>query len=256
MKPLIPAVLSLLVFASVPLRAQMTEEYSDSLKDLKKKFGKGAQKPALKDTSSTETAPVPETPGIAIADIETMLLKFPGCKKNPEDTAQLADELKGKYGLISCHDEIDGLRQYVLVPKEVTPGQQLVYGSVVGIKLLRARYVDRYLVLQFDKQTQYLDLLKQEKSPDGADAGFALSGFVSDGRVERFEDLGIFKDALMVYAGVAKSSELLSKLPSLVKKAVGSKRFRLNGAKMNGDWVVTVTSDGNITQIWPEGKQP
>lgn len=256
MKPLVPAVLSLLLFSAAPLRAQMTDEYSDSLKELKKKFGKDGQKPAFKDASSTETAPAPETPGMAIADIEAMLLKSPGCKKNPEDTAQLSASLKGKFGLVSCHDEIDGLRQYVLVPKEVAPGQQLAYGSVVGYKLLRARLVDHYLVLQFDKQTQYLDLVKQDKAADGSDSGFSLAGFVAGDSASRFEDVGIFKDALLNYAGVAKSSELLAKLPSLVAKTVGTKRFRLNADKVKGEWVVTITSDGNVSLLWPEKQRP
>ncbi len=70
--------------------------------------------------------------------------------------------------------------------------------------------------------------------------------------MSRFEDIGIFKDALRTYAGVAESSELPAKLPALVAKTVGTKRFRLAAAKVNGEWMVTVTSDGYITRIWPE----
>lgn len=257
MKPLVPALFSLLLFCGATLQAQMTAEYADSLKELKKKFGKEAQKPVMKTASATETAPVPDDAGVSIADLEALLLKTPGCKKDPKDTELLAADLKGKYSLVSCYDEIDGWRQIVLVPKSPAyPGQQLAYASILGHKLLRARLVDHYLVLQFDTQTQYLDLIKQDKSPDGLDAGFALAGFIADESLSRFEDIGLFKDALLNYAGFAKSSELLAKLPSLVAKTVGTKRFRLAAFKAKGDWMVTVTSDGNITRIWPEGKQP
>lgn len=258
MKLLVLAVLSVLVLAHKSLRAQMISptEGGKTIEDLKKKYANGGQKPVLKQASATETAPIAEGGGITIADFEALLLKSPECKKNLADTAQLAGNLKGEYGLISCLSEIEGVRQIVLVPKSVSPNQQLMYGSVSGFKLLRARLVDHYLVLQFDRQVQYLDMLKQDKDLYGKDIGFALSGFVADETVNRFEDMGIFIDALKTCAGV-QDEELLSKVPALTAKIVNGKRFRMNASKIKGSWTVTVTSNGGeISQVWPEKKQP
>lgn len=58
MKPLIPAVLSLLVFSAVPLRAQVgVPEGSDSMKELKKKYASGGQKPPIAAGAPAEAAP-------------------------------------------------------------------------------------------------------------------------------------------------------------------------------------------------------
>lgn len=250
MKPLVLAALSALVFSAGVLQAQVTKETTDSLKDLKKKYAAGGQKPA----AAAEAPANPDSAEMTVADLEALLLKVSGCRKNPDDTAQLSADLKGKYSLVSCHDEIEGWRQVVLVPKAVSPNRQLQYGSMVGHKLLRARLVDHYLVLQFDKQVQYLDLLKQEKDLSGKDTGFALAGFVADQSLSRFEDVGIFKDALKNYAGVAESSELQAKIADLAAKAAGGKRYRLQASKPKDSWVVIVTSDGSLIQVWPESK--
>lgn len=250
MKPLVPALLSLLLCSAVSSRAQVATEPSDSLKELKKKYADGGQKPAA------ETAPIPPGEGMPIADLEALLLRAADCAKNPEDTAQLADGLKAKYGLVVCRNDIDGLKAIVLVPKSASaPGQQLQYGSVVGAKLLHARLVDHYLVLQFDKQVQYLDLLKQDKGPDGKESGFSLAGFFADDSASRFEDAGIFIDALKTYAGV-RDQELLSKVPGLTAKIVNGKRFSLSASRIKGDWTVVVTSGGEASLVWPQKKSP
>lgn len=257
MKPLVPALLSLLLCSAASLRAQtLSPDASDSLKELKKKYVNGGQKPVIKEAPAAETAPIPEGAGIAIADLEALLLKSPDCAKNTEDTAELAAELKGKYGLVACRNEIDGLRAIVLVPKSASaPGQQLQYGSVVGAKLLHARLVDHYLVLQFDKQVQYLDLLKQDKGPDGKESGFSLAGFFADDSASRFGDAGILVDALKTYAGV-RDQELLSKVPGLTAKIVNGKRFSLSASRIKGDWTVIVTSGGEASLVWPQKKNP
>lgn len=264
MKPLVPALLALLMCSAVSIRAQVATEPSDSLKDLKKKYGSGGQKPetpkgAPAAPPATETgapapapiggAPVREDKGMPIGELEALLLRALDCKKNPADTAEIAPALKGKYGVIACADPIDGLVQIILVPKSAAvPGQQLRYGSTQGLKLLRARIVDHYLALQFDKQIQYLDLAKED------DGGFALSGYIADDRFMKFEDMVIFKDALKNYGGVAASSEMLAALDEGVARAVGSKRHGLEASKIRGEWVVVAKSQGNFFQIWPKAK--
>ncbi|MBI2789457.1 MAG: hypothetical protein HYX59_12305 [Elusimicrobia bacterium] len=264
MKPLVPALLTLLLCSAVPLRAQVATEPSDSLKDLKKKYAKGGQKPeAPKGSPAAESgapapapiggapapAPSPADSGLSIGELEMLLLRSPDCKKNPDDTAQMARELKGKYAIVSCHSEIDGFSQIVLVPKSASvPGQQLRYASVRDAKLLRARIVDHYLVLQFSSQVQYLDLLKEDQGT------LALSGYVAQDALSRFEDIVIFKDALKNYGGVAESSEMLAGLDEGVARAVGSKRHGLEASKIRGEWVVVAKSQGNFFQIWPKAK--
>lgn len=165
----------------------------------------------------------------------------------------LAKRLQGKFGVVACDDQIDGLKQIVLTPKSVSPAQQLAYGSSysggVNYKLLDARFFDHYLVLKFDKQTQYLDL---EKMENGA---FALAGFVADRNASRFEDDAAFADALKNYMGIAPSApdaKAAEELAARVKQAVGENKHRLNGSLVNGELVVIVTAQGETSGIWPK----
>lgn len=200
----------------------------------------------------------PTTPegGMSIADLEALLLKSPNCKKNPDDTKELASGLKGKYGVVSCLSPIDGLQQIVLVPKTAsTPNQQLVYGNSQGFKLLRARFFDHYLVLQFDKQQQYLDLLKQDKGGDGKDSGFALSGFVSEKNASKFSDARALVDALKNYMGIAAGSadaEAFTEVPKRVAQVLAGKPYGLTGAFAKEALVVVATSGGDTYHIWPK----
>lgn len=257
MKPLVPALLSLLLCSAVSLRAQVATEPSDSLKELKKKYANGGQKPEIKEASATETAPVPGDPGMPIADLEALLLRSPECTKNPGATAELGAALKGRYALVFCRNEIDGLQVILLVPKSASvPGQQLRYGSIRGFKLLGARLVDHYFVIEFDKQTQYLDLIKTEKDPQSDYEGFVVAGFVVDDSFSRFEDMGIFIDALKRYGGV-RDQEMLSRIPASTAKLVNGKRFRMSAGKVKGEWVVVVTHNGGqYDTVWPEAKKP
>ena len=200
-------------------------------------------------------SPAPEG-GVSIADLEALLLKSPDCKKNPDDVKDLAANLRGKYGIVSCNSPIDGLQQIILVPWSAsTPGQQLRYGNVPGFKLLRARFYDHYLILQFDKQVQYLDLLKQDQE-GGKDSGFALSGFVSDRNASKFSDSMAFVDALRNYMGAGVPSGALTEVPKRVAESVGSKPFNLTGAFPKDVLVVTVTSGGETFMVWPDLKKP
>ncbi|MDD5302791.1 MAG: hypothetical protein PHS14_06735 [Elusimicrobia bacterium] len=215
-------------------------------------------KPTTGDGGSTGGGANPTTPdgGMSIADLETLLLKNPGCTKNPDDTKDLASGLKGQYGVIACSDPRDGLQQIVLVPKsDQNPAQQLKYGNVTGFKLLRARFYDHYLVLQFDKQQQYLDLLKQDKDGDGKETGFAMSGFVADKNASKFSDALAFVDALKNYMGIKTGSPdagAFAEVPKRVAQVLGSKPYNLTGAFAKDVLVVVATSGGDPYNIWPK----
>lgn len=254
MKSLVPA---LLLCSAVSLRAQVVTVPSDSLKDLKKKYANGGQKPVINEAPATETAPVPGFPGMPVADIEALLLKSPECRKDPAATADLAAGLKGKYALIFCRNEIDGLQAILLVPRsDSVPGQQLRYASFQGNKLVGARLVDHYFVIEFDKQTQYLDMIRTEKDPVSDHEGFAIAGFVVDGNFSHFEDMGIFIDALKRYGGV-RDQDLLTKVPPTTARIVNGKRYRMTAGKVKGEWVITVTHNGGqYDTVWPQKKQP
>jgi hypothetical protein len=244
MKPLAGLAVLALLCASVPARAQ-------DLKSLKEKYAKGGQKAPAAPEPGPEAVPNPAE--LTIADIENHILQSPDCMKNSDETAEIAPALKGKYGLVACHDVYNGWSQILLVPKTpANPSRQLQYASVPGYKLLRARIADHYLVLVFDKQTQYLDLLKEEK----AGAGFGLAGIVADGELTRFEDMAAFKDALKTYGDVKADSDLMAKIEGLASKAVGKRPHRLSARKINGSWFVYALSEGEFFQVWPEKKAP
>lgn len=62
MKPLALAVLSLLVFSAGTVRAQVTKDASDSMKELKKKYAGGAQKPDAPPAAAPAAEPDPVKP--------------------------------------------------------------------------------------------------------------------------------------------------------------------------------------------------
>lgn len=255
MKPRALALLAALFCAPAFLRAQTISpaDGGKTIENLKKKYASGGQKPEA--AARSPEAPAAPNSKISIVDIEDMLVRT-GCKISPEDTSDLAPSLKGKYGLAVCRGERGEMQQVLLVPESVSPGQQLVFGSIrgdagnPGFKLLHARLVDHYFVIQFDKQTQYLDLLKQEKG-----SAFHLAGLYTDGDLSRFEDIGIFKDALKNYAGVNKDSEIMFRISELTAKAAGGKPYLVEARKLRDTWIVILAVDGNVSQVWPERKK-
>ena len=195
--------------------------------------------------------------GMTIAELESLLLRLPDCKKNPDDVKDLAENLKGKYGIVSCANEVDGLQQIVLVPKsESVPGQQLRYGNVQGLKLLRARFFDHYLVLVFDKQIQYLDLLKTDKDAEGKEGGFTVAGFIADKNPSKFVDAGAFVDGLRNYLNLTgEDAGAIAEVPKRVARVLAGKAYNLNGAMAGSPkavFVVTAVSGGLVYNIWPE----
>lgn len=255
MKPFL--ILALAAAFAASASAQTEADVLRSSSQLKEKF-KGQRAPG----GAAETAPLPgpggpPDGGQSIADLEALLLKSPECRKNPDDSKDLAKNLKGKYGIIACDSPIDGLQQIILVPKSTdNPSQQLRYATSYSqgrtYKLLRARFFDHFLVLEFDKQIQYLDLLKY------ADGGFALAGFVADGNA-RSEDDGVFADALRRYMGIAPSSadaKAADKIGGVAKAEVGDRPHRLSGSVVQGRLLVTVTTGGETWMIWPDVRRP
>jgi len=189
--------------------------------------------------------------GMTIAELESLLLRSSDCKKNPDDVKDLADGLKGKYGIVSCTTEVEGLQQIVLVPKsDAVPGQQLKYGNVQDLKLQRARFFDHYLVLVFDKQIQYLDLLKTDK--EGA---FSVAGFIAEKNASKFVDVGPFIDALKNYMSLkGEDAGAIAEVPARVARVLGGKAYNLSGqiaGSPKAVFVVTAMSGGLVYNLWP-----
>ena len=204
--------------------------------------------------------PAPKPGGMTLAEL---LLTFKDslasgiCKINPDDTKDLAKDLKDRYAILACtYDQRGGLKQVVLVPKsEVHPGQQLEYGSVSGFKLLRARFFDHYLILEFDKQVQYFDLLSYDTDANKKPTGFAVSGFVMNGKAVQFTHTDPFVHALKTYMKNVPA-EALTEVPKRVKAVQGSKPYYVSGEFPKDVFIVMVTSDGVPYMVWPKLEKP
>lgn len=208
----------------------------------------------------------------SITDLENLLLLSPTCKKNTDDTKLMAKDLVGKYGLIACNPsgKPGGNQAILLVPFSVRPDQQMIFGSTrqngntPGMALLKGRIVDHYLVLEFDKQVQYLDLLKKTEN------GFEIGGFVANKDAsgapvaEGEEQVGmtnmiIFLDALRNYMDVPSNSAVFEEVPKRIEAKVGrGKRFDVQAKNANGKLVVIARGEaGSETfQVWPAVNLP
>ncbi len=263
MKPLVLGILSTFLLAPSLLRAQTvaTGGAEKKIEDLKNKYKNGQKPEGDPRASGPEGKPVE----MGAADIEALLLRSPQCSKKAEDAALVAANLKGQYGIVRCADPIDGLRAIVIVPKSDAKNQQLVFASIPaspradggmdrGHKLVGARLVDHYLVLQFNTQVQYLDLLKKDTA-NSAEGAYVLSGFVADERTDYFTNIVIFQDALKTYLGVT-DPELFAKLPKAAAEAAKGNPQRLSAQRVNGAWVILGTSNGETYKLWPKPTTP
>lgn len=205
------------------------------------------------------TGTTPDNTGSVSLDdlIKALFEKDPTCKLNPEDTKDLDPSLKTSFGLVVCNPVNPRTgraekRHIVLTPKSVADSQQLSYGDTEGqgqkFILQRSRLVGHYLVLQFDKQTQYLDLLTMEGG------SFAMAGFVVDKTAKNFTDVTIFVDALRNYMGVTgKDTGAYTEVPKrLASTLKGRKLEGLTGTMTNTGLVVNVAAGGSTWNIWPE----
>lgn len=203
--------------------------------------------------ASTETVKAP--PKISeLEALEASVLKSPACEKRADDGKELSPDLKEKFSLLSCEYK-SGLSMVLLAPKDVMANRRLDYRSIKDgartIRLTGARFFGHYLVLEFEGQVQYLDLLK----PDPEIAGFSPAGFVSEGTATRFEDVEAFADALRNYMGIgstdtdaAAADDVVARLPDLA----GGKPYRLT-ASINGrgELIAVAKTGGRSIKLWP-----
>lgn len=248
MKPL-ALVLSAFVLLAAPLHAQVAAE-ADSLgkmSALKKKYAKEAQKPQGAEEAPAAAKPAGE--GIAVPDLQNLLLQDPACAAKPEDTAELAPDLKGRYGLVACRRSGD-LELIVLVPRELVKHQQVRYQGASGRRLLGGRFFGHYLVIEFEGQSQYLDLLQYKDL-----VGFPLSGYAAAGKdVNEFGDPAVFADALKRYAGF-KDEALAGVSAYAAKAANGRSKIHLEAHQAAPEWVVFASFPGELWQLWPKEMQ-
>lgn len=236
-------------------------------------------------TTPGGTTPGGTTPGggnnkpeLSIADLEKLLLLDATCRKYDEDTSLISADLKGKYGMIMCNPsgKPGGDQAILLVPKRVWDDQQMIFKSIKAndtppnptpaATLIRGRIVDHYVVLQFDTQVQYLDLLKK------TDNGFELAGLVSgkdygrdaggpptgEGDRPGMNNLNMFMDALRFYMGVPGNSEVFTEVPKRIKAEVGNTPLDLQ-AKYSNEKVLLVIAKGSKGEhftIWPKVIRP
>lgn len=205
--------------------------------------------------AAASTEAVKAVPPVSeLAALEASTLKSPACEKRPDDVKELAPELRDKFSLLSCEYK-SGLSMVLLAPKDVMSNRRLDYRSIKdggrAIALRGARFFGHYLVLEFEGQTQYLDLLK----PDPEIAGFEPAGFVSEGTASRFEDVAPFADALRNYMGIAESDEdfaaaddVSRRLPDLVGGAPYRLTASVNG---RGELIAVVKTGGRSIKLWP-----
>jgi len=206
-------------------------------------------------------------PGKPIAELEMLLLKLPECKKG--DTAKLAKDLEKTFGLVTCNktNKPEDMEVFVLVPASVRTEQQMKYSSITAegnqpaMHLLGGRMVDHYLVLQFDKQVHYLDLLKPTAR------GFDMAGFVADGKTggdanSGFKEVPIFMDALSKYMGVTgQDTKALDEVPGRMAKMFGGKPFVYIQASYRPEGsgkqlVVNGAASGGGFEVWPKFDPP
>lgn len=243
MKPLV-LLLSALVLLPSSLQAQTAP---DSLKELKKKYAGAGQRPEAALLASAEAPQGAAGPEMRVEDLERLLLMSPLCKVRPEEKAALDDGLKGKYGIVTCAPA-GGVQVIVIVPRSVSPDQQVRYQGFPDRKLLGGRLFDHYLVLDFEGQSQYLDLLRHKPS-----VGFELSGYFDGSALVEFLTLGSFMDALKHYAGFSEA-ELSDFIVSAMSVGGRGTPYRLDGRKEGSSWILTRWTDGQTHQVWPVRK--
>ncbi len=193
--------------------------------------------------------------------------KYRECK--PGDTAGLKEEeQKDAYGLLTCNKTNKPEDQYVfVVVPSAHPNKQLRYARSATndgkpvMNLLNGRMIDHYLVLQFDRMVQYLDLRK----PTGVNteaAGFEMAGFVMDGKTGEnaetgFKDMLIFMDALRNYMGVTgQDKKAFDEVPASMEKRFGSKFTYIQASyRQDGNvkqLVVNGAANGKSFEVWPK----
>ncbi|MBI3288756.1 MAG: hypothetical protein HYZ74_04480 [Elusimicrobia bacterium] len=183
--------------------------------------------------------------------------KTQNCKPvNPDDIKELDENLKGKYSVISCKDKEDGTGMImVFVPKSEAEEQALRYRDLPDMPLVRGRYVKHYLIVEFEKQKQYFDLLKHDEK-DGKDTGFKMVGFVNIDAankvtMNKFLDVDALADALKRFTALGEADKAA---PVEIPKRVGTmnESYSLHGSFLeSGGLNVALSMGGKVRQVWP-----
>ncbi len=201
----------------------------------------------------------PSSGGRPIADIELLLLNSASnCKKLEGGVEKLDKSLVKTFGLVTCNrtNKPQDLEVYIIVPSSVRAEQQLMYGANATAKnLLSGRFLGHYLVLQFEKQVIYLDLLKPN------DSGFDGAGHVIDGATggdakSGFKDMVPFMDALTNYMGVkGEDTKAFSDVPTRMEKIKSfvyiQAKYR-DGVGGKKQLVVDGAANGSSFEVWPD----
>jgi hypothetical protein len=242
--------LAALVLLSAPALAQVVkDDKTGDASELKKRFA-GKQRPEDARKGGAQAEKGDEA---SAEELEGLLLAAgDGYKKDEADTTSLDADLKTTIRIVH-RDDLAGFKEYaVIVPKEVAAGRQLVYKSVVTSRppllLKRVWGHKHFLVLEFDKQQQYLDLLRPDK-----DSGFVLAGFVvSDDGVpsaRQFRDPDAFASALETFVKIPVPPGFAER----VKTVTGGAPYYLEASKTSRGPVVLILSKGVVTVVNADG---
>lgn len=180
--------------------------------------------------------------------VQDLLEKNVKCKK-PQDsaTAELDEDLKGKYGVISCLQHDNKWALFVLVPKKDAEGQQLIYQDPSG--KMRGRFYKHYLALESESHHEYLDLTQHAK---GKDVGFQSAGtvtFEEDGKgkaANMFSDKELLVDILKRHMGLAEEDG--AKIKQRVTKHAGDGAYTMF-ANVGEDGLLVAMNAG---PVWRE----
>lgn len=201
-----------------------------------------------------------------IAELEALLMKAPNCRKYPNSTSEMAPELKGKYGVIMCNPKkvAEEETAIILTPLSVAQGQQVVFNSSKKTKIVHARIVGNYVVLQFDTQVQYLDIRK--RVPTGFEFVAMLTGIGPEGGDKEVNGppveagyarhgaphISIVLDALRSYMSVPAKDKVFTELQKRVDDRFKGKPYELVATLNGGGLVITASEPGGAnSEIWP-----
>jgi hypothetical protein len=189
-------------------------------------------------------------PGIEAVEKTLRDAKGANCSpKEKSDTEDLDDNLKGKYGVVTCGKGTKTL--FVLVPQSVRPNGQYEYAGLADFN--RGWLYRHYVVFAYKKATNYKDLLKA--GPNGlADAGTVTmnekgSGFSARG----FSDADLLIDAIEIHTNMPANvaDKLRERVLPRVKARVGAKPYAIE-ATVNPERIyIVVEVDGVRYEVLP-----
>lgn len=169
---------------------------------------------------------------------------------DPADSAQVASELKGKYRVLHRDNPAGGKIYAVIAPGSVASARLLQYGDAQpagGKKLVLQRgwLRGRFLILQFDGQTQYRDLRKIDES-----GGLDLTGYITEkGEARGFKEVDAFEHALKTFV----KAPVPVNLAATAGQLAGGKSYTLEAVKSPDRVVIAaVLADGSAFEVLPK----